>query len=133
MNPITYHVNTPLDGEDVATLFRNSGIRRPVDDLDRIRRMIENANLIITAWDGNQLIGIARALTDFSYCCYLSDLAVDAAYQRRGIGRELVRRVLAAIGEESMLLLLSAPEAMDYYPRLGFEVVGNGWMIGRAR
>jgi len=132
-NLITYRVNVPLDPEAVAMVLRRSGIRRPVDDVDRIRRMVEGANLIVTAWDGERLVGIARALTDFSYCCYLSDLAVDAAYQRQGIGRELVRRVRQEIGDESMLLLLAAPEAMEYYPRLGFEKVPNAWIIHRQR
>jgi predicted N-acetyltransferase YhbS len=131
--PITYRVNVPLNPEVVAAVLRNSGIRRPVDDVDRIRQMVEQANLTVTAWDGEQLVGIARALTDFSYCCYLSDLAVDKAYQRQGIGKELVRRVREAIGEESMLLLLAAPEAMEYYPKLGFEKVTNAWIIHRQR
>jgi predicted N-acetyltransferase YhbS len=130
---IAYRVNAPLNPESVAAVLRGSGIRRPVDDVDRIRRMVEGGNLIVTAWDGDRLVGIARALTDFSYCCYLSDLAVDAPYQRQGIGKELVRRVREAIGEESMLLLLSAPEAMEYYPKLGFEKATNAWIIHRRR
>lgn len=94
--------------------------------------MIANANLIICARDGTKLVGIARALTDFSYCCYLSDLAVDPDYQRLGIGRELIERTRAAIGDESMLLLLASPEAQNYYPHIGFEAVHNGWIIARA-
>jgi len=112
---------------EVAGLFRRSGIRRPVDDLDRIGRMIANANLIVCARSAGRLIGIARALTDFSYCCYLSDLAVDREFQRRGIGRELIRRVREAAGPECTLLLLAAPEAREYYPRVGFEPIPNGW------
>jgi predicted N-acetyltransferase YhbS len=77
-------------------------------------------------------VGIARALTDFSYCCYLSDLAVAKEYHRHGIGRELVDRVKRRVGEQSMLLLLSSPEAMEYYPRVGFEPVQNGWIIKRS-
>ena len=78
-----------------------------------------------------QASGIARALTDFSYCCYLSDLAVARQYQRHGIGRELIQRVKRCVGEKSMLLLLSSPEAMQYYPRIGLEPVANGWIIKR--
>lgn len=114
-------------------LFRRSGIRRPVEDLDRIGRMIAHANLIICARDGVKLVGIARALTDYSFCCYLSDLAVDRDYQRNGIGKELVKRVQEAIGEEVMLLLLAAPEARDYYPHIGFERADNAWIIHRKR
>jgi len=130
---IEYRTDAPLDPESVARLFDRSGIRRPTDDLPRIRKMLDHANLTITAWDGDALVGIARALTDFSFCCYLSDLAVDRDHQHGGIGRELVRRVRGAIGEESMLLLLSVPGAMAYYPKLGMEAVANGWIINRER
>ena len=130
---IAYRTDAPLDAATLADLFARSGIRRPTGDLPRLARMIAGANLIITAWDGDKLVGVARALTDFSYCCYLSDLAVDRARQHAGIGRELVRRVREAISDESMLLLLSAPEAMSYYPKLGFDAVENGFMVKRVR
>jgi predicted N-acetyltransferase YhbS len=130
---ITYEENPALDPAAVAELFRRSGIRRPVHDIERIGRMIANANLTICAYDGGKLVGIARALTDFSYCCYLSDLAVDGDYQRKGIGQELVRRVHEAIGPEAMLLLLAAPDAAEYYPHIGFVKADNAWIIHRER
>ncbi len=130
---LTYQLNTPLPASAVAAVFDASGIRRPSHDLPRIERMFANADLVLSAWDGERLVGVCRALTDFSYCCYLSDLAVDRAYQHRGIGRELVERVRAATGEEVALVLLSAPEAMDYYPRLGFDRIDNGFIIRRSR
>ena len=142
---ISYQNAHTLKAEELARLFDSSGIRRPTDDLDRIQKMIDHASLIVTAWQiadedqsenavrsAERLVGIARALTDFSFACYLSDLAVDRDIQRQGIGRELVQKVHAAIGEESMLLLLAAPEAMDYYPRIGFDPVANGWIIKRV-
>ena len=128
---IAYRVNVALEANKVSDLFRSSGIRRPVEDLERIQRMIEHANLTLTAWDGEKLVGIARALTDFSYCCYLSDLAVDRAYQRKGIGKELICRMREMLGDEVMILLLAAPEAMEYYPHIGFEKVENAWRIPR--
>ena len=131
--PLAYAIEKAPSAAEVAEVFRRSGIRRPVDDLPRIQRMIGHANLIVCARDGGRLVGVARCLTDFSYCCYLSDLAVDRAYQRRGIGKELTRRVQEAIGEEAALLLLAAPEARDYYAPLGFGKVGNGWIIRRKR
>ena len=97
------------------------------------KKMLHGANLTLTAWDGGRLVGIARSLTDFAYCCYLSDLAIDADYQKQGIGRELVRRVHEIIGPEVMLLLLSVPDAMPYYPHIGFTKVENGWVINRTR
>jgi len=95
--------------------------------------MIEQADVIVTAWDGERLVGVARSLSDFAFCTYLSDLAVDLEYQHQGIGRELVRLSREAVGEESMLLLLAAPEAVDYYPKLGMEPVASGWIYHRSR
>lgn len=132
MNRISYRDDVQITPEQLADVFRHSGIRRPVDDLPRLATMLRHASLLVSAWDGERLVGVARALTDFSYCCYLSDLAVDERYQRRGIGKTLVARVRTAIGERSMLLLLAAPEAMEYYPGLGFEAVPNGWTIKRT-
>lgn len=132
MSQITYR-SDGISPAQLAQVFRNSGIRRPVDDLERMATMIQHANVIVAAWDGERLVGVARALTDFSYCCYLSDLAVDKKYQKSGIGRELIERVRVAIGEQSMLLLLAAPEAMDYYPKVGFDAVPNGWIIKRPQ
>jgi N-acetylglutamate synthase-like GNAT family acetyltransferase len=133
MPAIEYRQNAPLAAADIAALFDDSGLRRPTHDLARIERMFANANLVFSAWDQGKLVGVCRALTDFSYCCYLSDLAVAKTYQKHGIGRELIARVQAAIGEEVALILLSAPEAMGYYPKVGFEKVENGFVIKRSR
>ncbi len=112
-------------------MFDASGIRRPTDNLARIQRMFANANLVISAWYADKLIGVCRALTDFSYCCYLSDLAVIRDYQRQGIGRELIARIQEQIGDEVAIILLSAVDAMQYYPKVGFEKIENGFMIKR--
>lgn len=130
---IVYKYNEPVKAEDVIQVFRNSGITRPIGQKERIQKMLDHANLILTAWDHNRLVGIARALTDFSYCCYLSDLAVDKDYQKSGIGKELIERIRKIIGEEVALILLSAPSAMDYYPKVGFDKVDNGFIIRRKR
>lgn len=131
MGRIEYKVNEPVRVEDVIRVFRSSGIRRPVDQEERIQQMIDHSHLIISAWDDEKLIGVARALTDFSYCCYLSDLAVDADYQRSGIGVQMIERVKEKIDEQTALILLSAPEAMEYYPKIGFEKIENGFIIKR--
>jgi len=130
---IEYRHNFPLEPVDVAAVFDASGIRRPTKDLARIERMFANADLILSAWHEGKLIGVCRALTDFSYCCYLSDLAVAIAYQKHGIGRELIARVQASIGDEVALILLSAPEAMEYYPKVGFEKIENGFIVKRVK
>jgi len=133
VSSIVYGIEQAPEAAEVAELYRRAGLIRPVDDLERMGRMIAHANLIVCARDGERLVGVARALTDFSHCCYLADLAVDAEYQRQGIGKTLIARVYEAIGEEAMLLLLSAPKAMPYYPHVGFNAVENGWIIPRRR
>lgn len=132
MQAITYAQDRQITPEQLADVFTRSGIKRPVDDLARIAKMLQHGNLLVTAWDGESLVGVARALTDFAFCCYLSDLAVDRVYQRQGIGQALIDQVRSAIGRDSMLLLLAAPDAMAYYPKVGFEAVGNGWILQRA-
>ncbi len=130
--PIIYKINHPLIVSQVAAVFDNSGIKRPTNDLPRIQQMIDKADLIVTAWDGEMLVGIARSLTDFVYCCYLSDLAVQEEYQHKGIGKKLIEITKEQIGDQSMLLLLSAAPAMEYYPKLNlFEKVDNGFIIKR--
>ncbi len=130
---IIYSYIKELNPLDVANVFRNSGIRRPFNDLARIQKMIENADIIITAWHDNKLVGIARALTDYSYCCYLSDLAVDKEYQKIGIGKRLIELLRNIIGEEVALILISAPEAINYYPKVGFEKCERAFIINRKR
>ena len=130
---ITYKTEAIPDIDEITDVYRSSGINRPADDSDRITRMYANSNLVITAWDNDLLVGIARSLTDFCYCCYLSDLAVRREYQHYGIGRELIRRTKEKIGDQTMLLLLSAPGAMEYYPKVGFEKVDNGYIIRRKK
>ena len=133
MNNIQYQVNTPLNTDDVIRVFNASGTMRPTHDPARIETMFANANLIISAWHEGGLVGIARGLTDHRYCCYLSDLAVDKAYQRRGIGDALLMQVRQALGPEVSLILLSAPTAMGYYPKVGFTAADNAFIIKREQ
>ena len=106
--------------------------RRPVDDPARIAEMLARADVVIAAraTDG-RLVGVSRAITDFCYCTYLSDLAVDVAHQRQGIGRELIRRTHEAAGRRTMLILLSAPAAQSYYPHIGMRRHESCWVIDR--
>jgi predicted N-acetyltransferase YhbS len=128
---IHFRVNEKITAQAVIDIFKSSGINRPVDDVKRIQSMLDNSNLIITAWNGTELIGIARSLTDFNYCCYLSDLAIKKDHQKLGIGKTLIELTQEAIGEQTMLLLLSSSPAMEYYPKIGFEKVENGFIIKR--
>ncbi|MGB9153182.1 MAG: GNAT family N-acetyltransferase [Alphaproteobacteria bacterium] len=95
--------------------------RRPVGDLERLNAMLRNADVVVTARDGNKLVGVSRAITDFSWCCYLSDLAVDAAYQKQGIGKKLIEETHKAAGLQTALLLVAAPAAENYYPKVGMQ------------
>lgn len=127
---ITYRTGNGLDLDTVIELYRAStlGERRPVDDRERMALMLRNANLVVTAWDGELLAGIARSLSDFSYATYLSDLAVRGSHQKQGIGRELIRRT-RELGGRATVILLSAPKAVDYYPRIGFTQHPSAWML----
>lgn len=131
MIAIDYHINQALNVADIVRVFDSSGIQRPTQDVNRIANMFAHANLVISAWDKQKLIGVARALTDHSYSCYLSDLAVDASYQKQGVGTELIAQVRAQIGEQVSLILLSAPQAMGYYPKMGFTPLDNAFAIKR--
>lgn len=130
---ISYLINPDLKPRQVSELFVNSGIKRPAKDIPRIKRMIKNANLIICASDGKNLVGILRAVTDFSYCCYVSDLAVDKKYQHLGIGKKLLKAAQKTLGNQVMILLLSAPEADSFYSHIGMENIQNAWKIARKR
>ena len=127
---ITYRVGNDLDLGAVIELYHAStlGERRPVDDRERMQLMIANANLVVTAWEGNLLVGIARSMSDFSYATYLSDLAVRLSHQKQGIGRELIRRTQEQ-GGQAAVILLSAPKAVDYYPRIGFTHHPQAWWL----
>jgi len=128
---IEYRVGNDLDLDQVIELYRAStlGERRPVDERERMEKMLRNANLVITAWDGELLVGISRALTDFAYATYLSDLAVRLSYQRQGIGKELVRRTKEESGPGATVILLSAPKAVDYYPHIGMTHHPQAWIL----
>ncbi len=128
---IQFKINARVKAPEVIEVFKSSGIIRPVDDPARIQLMLDNSNLIITAWDGIELIGIARSITDLNYCCYLSDLAIKKEYQQTGLGKKLIDLTKETIGEQCMLLLLSASPAMEYYPKVGFAKSENAFIINR--
>lgn len=134
MASIEYRYGNDLNLDQVIELYHAStlGERRPVDDRQIMSDMIRHANLIVTAWDNELLIGIARTLTDFGHVGYLADLAVRASHQRQGIGIELIRRTREKMGPRSMLVLLAAPKAADYYPKIGFTSHESAWILRAA-
>ncbi len=130
---ISYREGNDVDVDRFIDVLRAStlGKRRPVDDRETMSQMIRSANLVITAWDGEMLIGVARSLSDFCFCTYLSDLAVRLEYQRRGVGKELIRRTQKA-GRSATVFLFAAPDATPYYDHLGFTA-GSGWYLTRVQ
>lgn len=119
--------------EQVIALYDLAGLPRPTNDPERILKMYENSNLIVTAWDGDQLIGVSRCITDWVWSCYLADLAVDPGYQKAGLGRRLIDLTKEKVGEQTMILLLSVPTAMTYYPKVGFAKEDRAFMISRTK
>jgi len=128
---IQYKKNVSLDLDQFIALYRSSTLaeRRPADDRQIMRQMMENADLIITAWEGDDLVGISRTLTDFGYVAYLADLAVAKSHQQQGIGKRLVQETQAALGSKCMVVLLSAPDANDFYPHIGFDHHPRAWVL----
>lgn len=119
---IVYKLNAKISADAFTQLLRDSTLadRRPVNDIECMSGMINNSNLVVSAWDSELLVGIARSVTDFHYCCYLSDLAVAATHQKRGIGKALLERTQEALKPTCKLILLAAPKANYYYEPLGF-------------
>ena len=130
-----YEVNRPITAEQFIDILQRSGLaeRRPVDEPDCIADMVAHADLIVTAWSNDLLVGVARSVTDRAYCCYLSDLAVDRCFQKKGIGRELIARTQAELGPHCTIVLLSAPAAVDYYPHIGMEKHPQAWVLIRNK
>ena len=134
MAEIDYALEPQLRVEEFIDVLRRSTLaeRRPIDDAETMTGMITHADIMVTARDSQGLlVGVSRAITDFSYCTYLADLAVDVTCQRRGIGRELIRRTHVAAGLRTHLILLAAPNAETYYPHIGMLPHNSCWRIER--
>ncbi len=128
---IEYRENATITAEQAIDLYKRStlGERRPIHNVQTFEAMLKNANLTITAWDGETLVGISRSLTDFAYVAYLADLAVDQEYQRSGIGKQLIEETKSRLGPECMIVLLAAPKANEYYEHIGFEHNPRAWTL----
>ena len=131
---IVYSSSTNISADQAIDLYIRStlGERRPIHNREAFENMYKHANLIISAWDEDKLIGISRSLTDFSYVAYLSDLAVDVQYQKQGVGKRLIQETKAKLEQDCMLVLLAAPKAREYYGPLGFEQHPSAWTLKKA-
>ena len=135
MSTLTYQLETDLKEEEFVDVLQRSGLaeRRPVDNTQCIAGMLKNADVIVTVRNqDNFLVGVSRAITDFSYCTYLSDLAVDQTYQKQGIGKRLIEETHKQAGRNTTLILLAAPAARQYYPRIGMESHDSCWITPGA-
>jgi predicted N-acetyltransferase YhbS len=132
MNIVYEHSRQITDEEFIDVLKRSTlAERRPVEDKACIRAMLKHADLLCTAWDGNLLVGVARSVTDFEYCCYLSDLAVDEKYQKQGIGKHLIELTQSRLGGKAKIILLAAPKAEGYYGKVGFSQHRSAWVLAQ--
>lgn len=132
---IEYKINAPVSTDQFINLLRAStlGERRPIDDRECMEGMVKNSNLMVTAWHGEELIGIARSMTDFHYACYLSDLAVHMKYQRNGRGKKLQVKTQQQLGPNCKLILVAAPAANSYYEHIGFTNNQRCWVLERDK
>lgn len=132
---IEYKINAPVSTDQFIGLLREStlGERRPIEDRECMEGMVNNSNLMVTAWYGGELIGIARSMTDFHYACYLSDLAVHMKHQRSGIGKQLQIKTQEQLGPKCKLILVAAPAANSYYEHIGFINNQRCWVLDRDK
>jgi N-acetylglutamate synthase-like GNAT family acetyltransferase len=130
---IIYKTDIAPTAEQVIALYEKAGLPRPTNDAERIKKMYNNSNLVVTAWGDDELIGVSRCITDWVWSCYLADLAVDPGYQKSGIGKQLIDLTKEKLGEQSMILLLSVPTALTYYPKVGFTKEDRAFLIARAK
>lgn len=134
MNPtITYKSNVKISADQFIDVLKRSTLaeRRPIHDRVRIESMLLHGNILVTAWAGELLVGVSRALSDFAFCCYLSDLAVDENYQHQGIGKQLIQETHLVSGLNTTLILLAAPKAANYYPKIGMDRFTDCFLIRR--
>ena len=130
---ITYKFDVKPTVDQIIELYDKAGLPRPTNDKERIRKIYENSNLIFTAWDNEKLVGVSRSITDWAWSCYLADLAVNPEYKKSGIGKKLIELTKEKVGEQTMVLLLSVPTAMEYYPKVGFSKEDRSFIIHRTK
>lgn len=130
---VLYSTQADLSVDEFCDVLERSTLaqRRPMTDRPVMEGMVRHADLFVTARIDGRLVGVSRAITDYSYCTYLADLAVDQAFQGRGIGRELIHRTHEAAGRHTLLILLAAPAAETYYPHIGMQQHHSCWILPR--
>ena len=130
---IDYSFDKRPTADQIIELYDSSGLPRPTNDRERIQKMYDSSNLIVTAWYNDILIGVSRSITDWVWSCYLADLAIHPDYKKGGIGKKLVQLTKEKLGDQSMILLLSVPTAMEYYPKIGMTKEDRAFTILRTK
>lgn len=128
---IIYSLDRRPTAEEIIELYDNAGLPRPTNDTERMQKMVDNSSIVVSAWDEELLVGVARSITDWVWACYLADLAVRHEYKKEGIGKKLIDLTREKVGDQSMILLLSVPSAMEYYPKVGFVKQESSFIINR--
>jgi ribosomal protein S18 acetylase RimI-like enzyme len=130
---ITYVAQPKIALEDFIEILEKStlGLRRPLADLEAMQLMFDYGNVYVAAFDGDKLVGLARVMTDFVYTSYLSDLAIDEAYQHQGIGKQLIKEVKNFI-PRAKVILLAAPAAEGYYPKIGMQKHEHCYVLNKV-
>ena len=131
---LTYTLGGAITPNEAASLLRETNFLRPLDDPARVQRMIDNADVLITARDGSGVLaGFVRALTDFAFYCLVAEIAVSPDHQGKGIGRELLRRLREATGDQVNMVLNASESGDTFYGHLGWEKLERGWRLRRTR
>ena len=130
---ISYRFDIIPTTDQIIELYEEAGLPRPTTDKNRIKKLYDNSNLIVTAWDDTKLVGVSRSITDWAWSCYLADLAVAPNYKKSGIGKKLIDITKEKVGDQVMILLLSVPTAMTYYPKVGFTKEDRAFTIFRKK
>ncbi|TPK94805.1 GNAT family N-acetyltransferase [Mesorhizobium sp. B2-4-12] len=135
---VLYARETALGVGEFRRVLVDSGLGeiRPVDDTARLQAMLSGANLVLTARldiEGKPLIGIIRAMTDFSWVCYISDLAVSQAAQGLGVGKGLIDEARRQLGPSVAISLVSVPDAAGFYERIGMKRMPDAFWFSRER
>lgn len=135
---VLYACEPALDAAEFRRVLVESGLGaiRPVDDEPRLRKMLSASDLVLTARldePRRTLVGVARAVTDFAWCCYLSDLAVSATAQGRGVGMGLLTEARRQLGPGVSLILASVPEAVGFYEAAGMARLPDAFWFRREQ
>jgi len=133
---VVYASEPALDVAEFRRVLVESGLGkvRPVDDEARLQTMLDNANLVLTArldQPDRQLVGVARGMTDFSWVCYMSDLAVSKAAQGLGVGKGLMDEAQRQLGPSVAISLISMPDAVGFYERIGMTRMTDAFWFSR--